>query len=381
MAIREGRWNCPVCGSVQLGRNKVCTQCGRPRGDDVEFYLPEDEPEVTDAARLTEAEAGPDWHCEHCGADNRGDQPHCHQCGAPRGESVARPERFYAVGEEPRSDEDADQVVAAERAAENARAIAAAGAGISGVRESGHYQSPAARSLRRAAPVLGCAAAAAFFFFLIWFFTHTKPVTLTVAGIAWERTIQVERYKTLTQSDWDMPPDGRLRSSERRLHHHDQVLDHYESRTRMVSERVQTGTRTVRYKSGTRSKGNGYFEDVYSTRTEPVYTNRSRPETYREPIYRQVPVYRTWHTFDVDRWVTERTERAAGETQEVRWPEVQLGPKLREGGRLEKYRITLTGPKGKQWTKELPYERWSRLKVGDHLTARMTVMGEITEIE
>ncbi|HEX8246476.1 MAG TPA: hypothetical protein VF541_23430, partial [Longimicrobium sp.] len=64
MAIREGRWDCPSCGSeAQLGRHVYCTGCGAPRPEEVQFYLPEDAEAVTDAGQLAQANAGADWVC------------------------------------------------------------------------------------------------------------------------------------------------------------------------------------------------------------------------------------------------------------------------------------------------------------------------------
>ena len=66
-------------------------------------------------------------------------------------------------------------------------------------------------------------------------------------------------------------------------------FDHYETRTRTV--KVKEGEE--RYVSGQRDKGNGYFEDVYSTR--PVYEDR-------EEEYRDVPVYQTKYLYTVYEW-------------------------------------------------------------------------------
>ena len=47
MTIREGKWKCTYCGSVNRGRDVECTACGAAREKDVVFFLEEDAPEVT----------------------------------------------------------------------------------------------------------------------------------------------------------------------------------------------------------------------------------------------------------------------------------------------------------------------------------------------
>ncbi len=93
-----------------------------------------------------------------------------------------------------------------------------------------------------------------------------------------------------------------------------------ETRTRTVTDRVQTGTESV--KVGTRDLGNGYFEDVYEDR--PVYDEVSREETYEEPVYREDPVYRNRIRYQIEKWETARAAKAAAADRSPRWPDPQL---------------------------------------------------------
>ncbi len=104
MAIREGRWDCPSCGSKAVyGRHVDCPGCGKPRPAGIRFYLTDDAPVITDAAQLAEAAAGADWVCEHCGASTRATQTECGGCGALRGTSPSQPVIDYHAGQVPRS--------------------------------------------------------------------------------------------------------------------------------------------------------------------------------------------------------------------------------------------------------------------------------------
>ncbi|HYW12972.1 MAG TPA: hypothetical protein VE871_13520 [Longimicrobium sp.] len=103
MAIREGRWDCPSCGSTAVyGRHVDCPGCGRPRPAGIRFYLTADAPVITDAAQLAEANAGADWICGHCGASTRATQADCGGCGAARGTSPSQPVIHYGPGQAPR---------------------------------------------------------------------------------------------------------------------------------------------------------------------------------------------------------------------------------------------------------------------------------------
>jgi ribosomal protein L40E len=104
MAIREGRWDCPGCGSRSVyGRHVDCPGCGKPRPAGTRFYLTDDAPVITDAAQLAEANAGADWICGHCGASTRATQTDCGGCGVARGTSPTQPVIHYGPGQVPRA--------------------------------------------------------------------------------------------------------------------------------------------------------------------------------------------------------------------------------------------------------------------------------------
>ena len=87
----EGLWDCAYCGRKAIkARSDACTSCGKPRGIETVFYLPED----LDGAALTQEEKArttnaPDWLCAYCGSYNRSDASCCTKCGGDRAESKA----------------------------------------------------------------------------------------------------------------------------------------------------------------------------------------------------------------------------------------------------------------------------------------------------
>lgn len=315
MAIREGAWDCPHCGRKRnRGPEKFCGGCGAPRGEDVQFYLPDDAREVTEADELRRAQAGPDWICEFCEADNPSDHAFCSSCGASRDGSTARPVVEHR--------KDAAPPAAQPPAAQPITAPPPP-------------PPPGNPRLKRGCQI-GCLALIGLFF-LLWLIGRPRERTLAVTGHRWERTVAVEELKTVTEEGWEgeLPAGARSLSSRREVHHTNRVRIGTETRTRTVSERVQTGTERV--KVGERDLGNGYFEDIYEDR--PVYEERDREETYEEPVYREDPVYRMKHSYEIDKWVNVREARAGATGLSPVWPETRLGPQQREGQRAETYEV------------------------------------------
>ncbi|HEX8319096.1 hypothetical protein [Longimicrobium sp.] len=340
MAIREGCWDCPTCGSVALpGRQVNCTGCGNPRPQGTRFYLPEDAPEVSDAVRLAQARGGADWVCEHCGASARAVDARCPGCGAERGSSAVQATHEYGMDDVPRSGEPTRPRMAASTAA------------------------PPRPKRRWKGPAFVLALLGAF-----GWCNSPKEVTATVAEADWQRAIEVQEYRTVREEDWSLPSGARQLSSERAIRDYRQVLDHYETRTRQVSEKVQVGTRS--FTCGQRDMGNGYFEDI--TCTEPEYETRSHTEEYQEPIYRREPVYGTKYSYELERWLPDDTAWARGGAEkEPAWPAVRIGKNEREGARVEKYVLRFRDEDGKTYEREVPMSQFSRYRPGQQVRLKM----------
>jgi hypothetical protein len=345
MAIREGRWDCPTCGNKGLlGRELGCSGCGNRRPEDIKFYLPDDAAEVTDAARLAEAGAGADWICEHCGVSARATMDRCPGCGAERGSSPRQQTHEH------RFDEPAE-----------ASALALAGT-VPPKRRRG-WKGPAAL-----VAVVGG---------LVWW-NGPREVTATVAAKDWSRAIEVQEYRTVREEDWSVPQGGRQQRSFRAIRDYRQVLDHYETKTRQVSERVQTGTRT--YTCGQRDMGNGYFEDV--TCTEPEYTTNYRDETYQDPVYRREPIYDTKYAYEIEKWLPDDTTWARGDAaREPAWPTVRIGRNEREGARIERYVLRFTDDDGKTHEREVTADQFQRYRPGQPVQLRMKRGGDVEIVE
>jgi hypothetical protein len=241
---------------------------------------------------------------------------------AERGQSKTRQVVEHGFEDTPRSAEEAEEVYQPqpteyrhdpERAARTATVISASSASHAVHRPL--MSSVGNRDPRNLAWPLAILLVIGLIIAGVYFATRTHEVTVQVDRFEWSRVINVDHFATVREGDWSVPAGGRYVSQEQRIHHYNRVLDHYETRTRQV----QSGSE--RYVCGTTNNGNGTFSDRYCTRT--TY----RTETYREPVYRQDPVYRTYYHYDIDKWVPYRTVPTGGQNRsdpEPYWGELVL---------------------------------------------------------
>lgn len=356
MAIREGRWDCPTCGSIGLrGTDKACPNCGNSRPEGIRFYLPHDEPEVQDEQKLSRARVGADWLCEYCGASNPADAEICNQCAAPRGKSPSQEIQQFTLSEVPRDGDIQESSSPADKS-----------------------QTARRGGSRRRSWTFGCLAlilAATGIF--IWLSISKKDLAVTVQKLRWERTIEVEKLVPVEEQDWSLPAGAKKLSEKKEVHHTNKVVDHYQRKEEKVNERVQVGTRT--YVCGQKDLGNGFFEDIECT--EPVYETRSRTETRSVPVYREEPVYQTRFRYRINKWIPARTERAGGSNQNPEWPSLKLKEQEREAKRSESYWVLFVDSQGNTYDFATPRENWNSYKVGDRYILKLNrVSGKIDQV-
>ena len=284
----------------------ACQGCGATRDKDVAFFLDDDAEELTDEALLARARAGADWLCNFCGDSNSPDRDHCRNCGAEKGTAPSRVVR--------------DVPLVATRPTRPGPVAAAS--------SSPRRFHPAVVGVLLALVALAVLAA--------YLGLRRSEETLTVAGFEWERHVAVEAWRTVREQAWEggVPGSARVVSRRSEVHH---------------TERDQVGTRRV--KAGHRDLGNGFFEDVYRD----------------EPVYRERPVYRTRVSYDIQKWVPDRTVRDSGQDHAARWPDAGLRPGEREASRSEKLVVVLSGRR--TYRMELPETRWAALQAGQPVSA------------
>jgi hypothetical protein len=316
MTIRMGYWDCPSCGQKKnLGPNATCSSCGRARGPNIPFYTDDSAPVVEDPELVRRARAGADWKCKYCGADNRAGVMDCHQCGAGPDGSVARAVTFAA--------------------------------------EPGAAPKPS--PWKKIA--LAAAAVVAVLGLLIWFFfVRTTAMVVTVQGISWVKTADVEVLESRRGEAWadEAPAGARI----------------VERTTKGRSKKVQDGTEKV--KVGKKNLGNGMFEDVYEDR--PKYVTKQVDDT--------------WVTYEVEEWALKKTlreETSNGEEPENPWSSVHVDGHTRVGKKTNNAVYALVGKNGKkyEYTVDVDKEGSKALhafEIGKTYTAQVTGAGGVQKL-
>jgi hypothetical protein len=379
-----------------------CVGCGVRRGADVQFFLDDDAPPLTDEALLREAHDGPDWLCETCGGSNRFSAKTCQTCGAPVGSST-----FREVT-------DTHSNVAR---------------GMVGVAGAGRVPARTPRFIFIGVVALGAlllfSIGALLLFTLLSLYSGvdgdptrkafeskvdprysiSRKIELAVDRVEWKRSVVIEEYRDVVSEDWEgsVPADARVISRRQDVHHNDRVKvgshvvqEHYTERVRVGSHTITENYTdreyggTERYQCGTRNRGNGYFETVYCTR--PVYRTVTKTRSKliddyqtvaraRDKIvddYKDVPIYSFKIKYSVERWVPADTLMAQGTDLAPRWPEVKGGQANRAGQHSESYRVSLRDLQtNKLYDRDVGAEDFTLFTAGAKCTATVNGLDQI----
>lgn len=334
--IVEGLWDCPYCTAKGIGGlTKHCPACGHPQDEGTKFYLGTERKYLEDELAAQYGQ-GADWVCPFCGGLNRVHFQYCANCGASRDAA----EKDYFTAKVPPS----------------------------APQQPASPLKPARGKKKRILPAI-LLVLAAVLLFTLW--PRTYEATITSAD--WAREIAIEAYCTVQESDWSVPAGGRLYAEKTEFSHYRPVLDHYETRTREVSEQVYDGED---YHTSYTDNGDGTFTE--STYSSPRYRTEWHTETYQVPIYRDEPVYATKYYYDIDKWLIDRTETSAGANSAPYWPNFSLAENERTGPRSETYILHIATEK-EAYSVPLPLRIWEKYCQGDRVTITV-VNGSITKI-
>lgn len=361
----EGVWDCQYCGSTKIrGSIRECPVCGRQRDGDVRFYIADKNNYVDDETAKTISK-NPDWLCSYCDALNSDNADSCHICGAAKSDSE---QNYFEHKEEVEQRRDKNK--------RQDRTM------CNEIKKSQHSTDLSNRpSIKnnnhkkfnwKTLGTIGAAVLVTILLIscLVWVFTP-KIQDVTVDSFSWTRTINVEEYRTVEENGWSLPSGARLQYSQQEIQSYQQVLDHYETKTRTYTEQVLDHYET--YVSGYRDLGNGYFEEIESQR--PVYRTETKTETYQEPVYRSEPIYATKYYYEIDKWMYDYSATSSGDNKEPYWEDVVLDSKHRESNRVETYYISVINEDGEEKKYSFDYDVWNSLSVGDKVTIKTTVFG------
>lgn len=419
--IKIGRWDCESCGHKGVyGPSTKCTSCGHPRPKNVVFYLPVDAETVTDSAGIAEALAGPDWICDHCTAQNPATRDTCHACGQVYEhieDDSLRIKDYKTTEDAPNDSGEADNVMREEKllppskkkrlssvrtVGYDALNIVNEGAEISQreyERDKRGYEKRNPETVSGSVPIkdtiervrlypklslivgvlLGALLLTSFLIAAFWKVdTHVQ-----VVSHQWSTRVSVQQWDWNYSSGWSVPSMAsehklEITSTEDKIHHYDQVLDHYDRKTRTVQ--VSCGTET--YDCGARDLGNGRFETRTCTRTK--YCDKQ--EEYSEAVYRQEPRYQTYYSYRYLDWIEHKvlTESGYGTTLHYAAPTVITDhPKnwryMRFNG---PYVVNFKDNEGNVYTKSISgMGEWKRYVDGQYLNCkRYWMWGTLTDL-
>ena len=326
-----GYWKCPYCGETVRADHKDCPKCGTSIPNDVRFFMDTSKPiEYVDKEQENN-EAN--WLCSYCRTQNPAQAEVCENCGAPKAQSLGN----YQTNPEPKPTPRPRPQREPER------------------RKKKSYKSA----------LIGLILMILVIVVGNWYF---QPVTREgeVTGFEWEQRITVEEFQRCHDSGWNVPSGGSLVSSNREVRSYKKVLDHYETKTKKVAKKVKDGY-DVEYKD----LGNGQFKEVKKPRYKTVYEEK----TYKEPVYRQEPIYDTKYYYDIDRWNAITPLTTNGTDHEPKWAETDLPKDVqsptygdkRQGARTGKYWAVIKDDKGNEQKVEYTLEKWEALKEGDKI--------------
>lgn len=384
-------WKCDCCDSIIRGDSRECPVCGMPIPNGVKYLMPDDpiiQDAITSGNICTGGTTGtkpeqhidengivseivapelesdkPNWNCNYCGYQNRFENTTCEGCGA--GKEEATSDYF---GNKPVMDENNKQDYNRRTGLEYTEPTPdpEPEPETTSNYAPSHIHTPDIVSsvLDHFGAIVASVLAIIVIALFIWLFTPITR-TATIQSFNWNRSIDVETYTLQHESGWSVPNGAHVTSEKQEIHHYDSVLDHYETKTRQVSERVQDG-----YTTHYRDLGNGQAEVV----KEPKYKTVYRTETYKEPVYRKVPVYKTKYYYDIGRWIVTDQLVTAGADQNPYWhetdiPEAVSSPNYGDeqlGSRDETY-VAVIFDEGLQNVK-YNYDEWKNLEVGQEIT-------------
>ena len=289
-------WECSYCKTQNPGPIKTCTSCGAPQPDDVEFLRVDEEKFnfIKDEALIRMAQAGPDIHCPYCGTRNPAGAELCSNCG---GEINIKGKVVRDTGKEVRT------VSEAEQEPQEIPMPKPSVTQISTPRKKPGRMVKILGALGILAVIAGC-------IILLMLFLKTDTVEATVTKGAWERSVAIEAFRTVTDNGWwDEIPD---------------------------SADIQSCTQRYRYTSDSPEP------NATEVCSDPIVedTGTGIGEVVQECVYE---VYDDYCDYTYMNWVVVSTAIERGEDWNPVWPEPNLNADQQLGTTSESYTIVFTG--------------------------------------
>ena len=354
-------WDCPFCGTKGIsGPLRECPNCGRPMGKDLKYHLPSDiKSNYVPDEEAIHINRKPHWRCNFCDSYNSDNDSVCVSCGAPR---TNESKNYFEIQEEK-----ATETKTFSYDTDSHYSNSSYYSGTSN-NSSSSKNNALKKHLHRLTSRFNLQIVLVILLSILGFSGLVyalipKEKNMQVTDLSWERSISVERFQTVDESGWSLPSGARLHYTQDEIYGYDEVVDHYETKTRTVSEEVLDGYEEV--VTGYRDLGNGYAEEI--TSQVPIYRTEYYEEEYEEPVYIRVPIYETKYYYEIDKWVYERSVETSGTTNAPYWGKVTLADDERTGSKIEHYYVTGL-IKEKERTYTFSFDDWSSISIGDEIS-------------
>lgn len=367
----EGLWDCKYCNSKGIkGGQRQCPNCGHTRDDDVKFYMPGSITYV-DENKAKTINRNPDWICMYCNGLNSDNDAICKSCGADRTEKNLN----YFQNQEQKLQEQRKKI--------NDIINSNCDCEVTDKHspDSNHEVSNKNKLktfLQNNWKFLLIVPALALLILALVFIFTPKEEFVTITDLKWEYSVNIEKFETINEDDWELPIDARLLYTNTELYGHDQVIDHYETKSRQVEKTRLSGYEN--YVSGYRDLGNGYFEEIIDQR--PIYETYYEIEYYEEPVYKNVPIYKTKYYYERDVWNYCRTVKFNGNDKNPKWGEIKVNDleRISQSSKKEKYYVVGVNLKDETKECEFTFNEWNSLEKG-YVIKFKSLFGKNTELE
>lgn len=339
----EMAWDCRTCKTTNPGRSKVCSNCGKPLereefhdkdsrpttiNDSIEYQrLASDTenqrftrkvPEPEYQSLLAKAKAGPDWECKFCGSHQQRGNGECATCGA--NENFSNGKSKFSDEREPPYEEERRETPPSAPSEEFIRE-----------RQSEKKEKERRRQSRerRNSTLLfggGMIGLGALIALIVWVFTP-KYLDGKISDVYFQHVAHVERRVTEVEHGFDAPSDAFDVEKDGKKIHHTQKVQHgwdYPLVPETVQDPPYCYTTPIEKKDGNCVPQKNGFKKCQKITTggdkkcDPRSHIEKKPK--KTPHYDDEPVWQTWYSWKVHKWVFNRSIPVTGHTNDVSWP-------------------------------------------------------------
>ena len=393
--IRMRTWNCRYCNKVEIpGNMRECPGCGHPRDEKVVFQSQGNKAKVLSKNEAAKISKNPDWCCKYCLSLNSDSITECESCGAPRtSENLdyfdlrKKEQEVEEIGQgsyEHQSKTYPSDAYQTETFSSGSEDFCKED--ISGLQEivKHYYEEEQEKSKFKFnfSALKGIlfgggiiALIALFVMFFVWLFSP-KEMNLRVQSFSWSRTIAVEEFKTVEESDWTLPVGARLIMAREEVYKTEYEVVGQEYEWQDVEKEVWVGEEEIIV--DVIDLGNGYEEVI--TDTIDIYDTITVQELVLVDVYDWVDYYATKYYYEIDKWVWSRDVKTSSNDKEPYWGELDLKENEKEGSKSETYYIHYTSKDGEDEKLSIDYSDWVKLKTGNFLKVKV-IFGRIDEYE